>query len=392
MITIPTIKELYDSIINDLETSFGNNIPLFGKNFLRAMAGVQAAKLKIYYLAIGNLQKNIFVDTADPESVGGTLERFGRVKLNRNPFPATSGQYTIEVTGTIGSFIPALTVWKSDDDATNPGKLFILDTNFELESSPDTLTVRALETGVASKLFIGETLTVTGPIAGVNESAEVASETIEPRSAESIEEYRQKTVESYRTEPQGGAPSDYRIWAADAQGVKTVYPYATPGQTAEVDLYVEAFPDDSTDGKGTPSLALLDDVEAVVEVDPDKTKSINERGRRPMGVFQVNYIAVSVLDVEIQITGLVNSTAAKQAFILSSLTQLINSIRPFIAGIDVLSTRNDSLNQNNVIAAILSAVPGVQFDSVEITIDGNVETSYEFTDGEIPYLDSLTYV
>ena len=87
MITIPTLKELYDQVLSDLETQYSISIPLFGKNFLRALAMVQAAKLKIFYLAVANLQKNIFVDTADPEASGGTLERFGRVKLGRNPFP-----------------------------------------------------------------------------------------------------------------------------------------------------------------------------------------------------------------------------------------------------------------------------------------------------------------
>ena len=132
MITIPTLKELFDDIVADLESELTVTIPVFGPIFIRALAAVQAAKLKLYYLTIGQLQKNIFVDTADPESSGGTLERFGRIKLNRNPFPATAAQYDIDVTGTIGATIPAGRTFKSDDDALNPGKLYILDAEFEL--------------------------------------------------------------------------------------------------------------------------------------------------------------------------------------------------------------------------------------------------------------------
>src|SRR5690349_13978165 len=98
MISIPTTNQLYEDILADLEAEYGQSIPLFGKIFLRAFAGVQAAKLKLLYLSIANLQKNIFIDTADPEASGGTLERFGRIKLGRNPFPATAGQYEIQVT------------------------------------------------------------------------------------------------------------------------------------------------------------------------------------------------------------------------------------------------------------------------------------------------------
>ncbi len=111
-ITIPTTLELYNDIITDLETKFSITIPLIGKNFLRAMAAVQAAKLKLLYLAVGSVQKNIFADTADPASAGGTLERFGIVKLNRLPFAATAGEYTVQLTGTIGATVPALTTFK----------------------------------------------------------------------------------------------------------------------------------------------------------------------------------------------------------------------------------------------------------------------------------------
>jgi hypothetical protein len=60
MITIPTLQQINASIINDLQAQYGNNIPPFGKVVLRAIAAVQAAKLKLIYLTLGNLQKNIF--------------------------------------------------------------------------------------------------------------------------------------------------------------------------------------------------------------------------------------------------------------------------------------------------------------------------------------------
>lgn len=203
MIRIPTIAELQADIIADIEAQFGVTIPTFGRVFLRPLAIVQAAKLKIYYLAIANLQKNIFVDTAQSELVGGTLERFGRIKLNRNPFPARAGEYTVEVTGDIGATIPAQTTWKSDDGTANPGKLFILDVAYTLISTTDTITVRALEAGADSRMEIGDTMTATAPIANVNQSAEVTVETTVPTDAEDLETYRQVAIGAYRTEPQG---------------------------------------------------------------------------------------------------------------------------------------------------------------------------------------------
>lgn len=391
MTTIPTISQLYTDVLSDLEAEMTITIPVFGKFFLRAFAAVQAAKLWLIYLAVGFVQKNIFIDTADPVSMGGSLERFGYVKLGRLPFPATAGQYEVTITGSTGAIVPAKATFKSDDTSASPGKLFVLDVAYTLTAPTDTITIRALEAGLDSKLEIGNTLTATAPIANVNKTAAVTAETVEPLSAEDIEEYRQKAIQAYRLEPQGGAATDYRRWSSDAQGVQNVYPYAAPGNDSEVNLYVEATIADSTDGKGTPSAGLLADVEEVVDLDPDTTKPILDRGRRPLQVI-VNYLPVTIVDVDIDIADFQDLTAAKQTAILNALTAAISEIRPFIAGADILSEKNDILNTNKIVFEIQTAVPGSVFGAVTMTIDGSPEATYTFLNGEIPYLNSVSYV
>ena len=391
MVTIPTLRTLHQQVLSDIESKYNNgNVPVFGKVFLNAMAAVQAGKLWLLYKLLAKVQKNIAPDTAEPEGSGGTLERWGRLKLGRDPFTATAGEYVVEITGTVGSTINAGTTFKSNDDSVNPGKLFILDDAFVLATATDSITLRALEAGDDSQLSPGEELTSTVPIAGVQRTATVLSESVQPLEAETIEEYREKVVESFRTEPQGGAPSDYRIWAADVQGVKTVYPYAKSGTYAEIDLYIEATVDDSTDGKGTPGAGMISDVEDVVELDPDTTLPLNERGRRPMGVFDINFLPVSPLNVDITVADFDGLTAEKEADIEAALEEMINEIRPFIAGADVLSERNDTLSKNKVISAVLSAVPGATFGAITLTVNSSNYDSYEFTNGEIPYYNSLT--
>ncbi len=390
MIKIPTLKELFNDILADLESELTVTIPLIGPIFLRALAGVQAGKLKLFYLTLGQVQKNIFVDTADPENTGGTLERFGRIKLNRNPFPATAGQYDIDVTGTIGAIIPAGTTFKSDDDALSPGKLYRLDAEFQLLTSPDTIRVRALESGIDSKLAINDTLTATAPIATVDQVATVSAEFIAPLAAEDIEEYRQSAIDSFRLEPQGGAAADYRLWSADAQGVRLVYPFATDGASNEIDIHVEANFVDSTDGKGTPSQAILDAVEEVVEFNPDDTKPLNERGRRPLGVFDIHFLAVTIAEVDIDIAGL-TATAAEKTAIQNALTALIFDIRPFVAAADILANKNDILDTNRIIATILSIKPGATFGTVTLEVNSVTVNSFTFEDGNIPSLESVTF-
>lgn len=391
MIIIPTLSELFDSILADIEATFGDNVPLFGKNFLRALAAVQAAKLKIYYLATASTQKNIFIDTADPEASGGTLERFGRVKLGRNPFPAKAGQYDVEVTGSIGAVIDASTTFKSNDDSLNPGKLFVLDNEFTLTATTDSINVRALEAGLDSKLSIGDILTSTSPIINVNRIVTVTAETVQPLSEEDIELYRQRGIDSYRLEAQGGAATDYRIWSFDAQGVQETYPFAKSGAPNEIDLFIEATVADSIDGKGTPSAQLLLDVEDVVEFDPDTTLPLNERGRRPLGVFAVNFLPITVKDVDIIIDGFVGLTAEIQTLLFTALDLQINLIRPFVAGADILDEKNDILDINIIINTILNARPGSVFGTVTLKIDTVEVSTFTFVNGDIPDLDSVTY-
>ena len=392
MVQIPTIQQLQATILADLQVQFNASIPSFGRVFLRAFAYVQAAKLKLFYLALANVQKNIFADTSDPEADGGTLERFGRVKLNRNPFPATQGNYVVSVTGNSGAIINAEQTFKSDDTAVNAGKMFVLDNSYTLTGSGDTITLRALEGGTSSKLSISDTLTATSPILGVNQVVSVQSESIAPTDAETIEQYRANILESYRLEPMGGASSDYRLWSKDATGVKQSYPFAWSGHAGEINVFVEAHISDSTDGKGTPTNTILTNVESVIEFDPDTTRPLEERGRRPLGVFDVHVLPITPLDIDISIAGYIDLTAQKTLLINNSIKTMLDNIRPYVAACDILENKNDILNANKVVLAILEAVPGSIFGAITINVNGSPSATYTFSNGDIPYLNTISYI
>lgn len=391
MISIPTLLSLYEDQVAALEAEFEDSLPPFGKVMLRALAAVQAAKFKIYYLAAASVQKNIFVDTADRESFGGTLERFGRIKLGRNPFPAKAGQYNVEVTGDLGAVIRAQTTFKSNDDASSPGKLFVLDVEKIMGDTTDMIVLRALEPGIESKLMPDDQLTSTAPIAGVNSTGVVLTQAVEPKAEEAIEDYRALALNAYRLEPQGGAGSDYKLWASDAQGVKTVYTYAISGEPNELNLFVEAVLADSIDGQGTPSDGLLLEVEAVVEQDPDDTKPDTERGRRPLGINQIHYLPVTVKQLDIDIAGFVGLTPEIEAQLLPAIREKVDLIRPFVSSVDILENKNDLLDPNVIIASILNARPGSIFGTISLSIDSVPVMSVLFENGDIPHLNSVTY-
>lgn len=389
---IPTLSELQNDIISDLQNELNVTIPATGKNFLRATASVQAAKMWLIYLSIANVQKNIFVDTADPIALGGTLERFGLVKLGRLPFKATPGSYDVTVIGTIGAQILANTTFKSNDDSFNPGKLFVLDTDYTFVAGVNTITLRALDAGLDSKLSIGDSLTATAPIANVEPGAIVTAETITPLAAEPIEDYRAKSIEAYQLEPQGGAGADYRLWSKDAQGVKQSYPYAKSGFSNEAQIFVEATIADSTDGKGTPPGSMLIDVENVVEFDPDITKPLDERGRRPLTVLNIDFLPVTIREIDIVVTATIPPTAAEQTSIFNAIEADLAGVRPFVSSVDIIATKNDILTVFGVSVVINQAEPGFLFSSVDLLVDAVPSSSHIFTDGDIPHLNTVTYV
>lgn len=389
---IPTINELYTDIRSDLATRLNINIPIFGKVVLNAIAMVQAGKLKLFWLAIARVEKNIFIDTADPESAGGTLERFGRVFLARERRAAVQGQYTVSVTGTVGAVIAAGSLFKSDDTATSPGVLFQLDVQKTLTLASDTMTLRALTAGPDARLQVSDTLTSTSPLINVNDQVTVTVETTVPTAEETIENYRDEAIRSVQLEPQGGSPGDYRQWSDDVAAVRFVYPFATSGQCGQVDLFIEANQADSTDGKGTPTATTLTDVESVVDFDPDTTRPQNERGRRPVNV-SVNYIAVTPQDVIITVNNPINIGTDTQATILTDLRTVINDVRPFVAGADSTTNRNDVLSITLIITTIQNALTGGQsFSGVTVTVGGTpLTTSTQFFNGDIPFLQTLNF-
>lgn len=387
--TTPSLNDLYTSILSDLRNRL-KVTTIIGKVFLNAFAFVQAAKLKLYYLNSAFIYKNIFPDTADPESLEGTLSRFGYVKLGRYRNAATAGEYTVEVTGNIGATIAPGTTYKSSDTSTSPDHLFILDSTYTFTSATGSIQLRALDLGPDARLETNDILQVTQPIANIDSFGTVTAVIISPLEEESISEYRERIIQAFQLESQGGAKTDYRIWALDAQGVRSVYPYVnSPGI---IDLYVEANPSDSTDGKGTPTAAILNDVESVIEFDPDTTKPLNERGRRPMGAFQINFLSITVIYIDVVITNLSDVTYITS--ISDALDSFLFDIRPYVDGADLPSdSQKGFIYEADIYGIVRDILRGnATFDSLDLKVNNISVDIYEFTDGNIPGLNSVTNV
>ena len=391
MATIPTVNELYVSIKQRLEAELGIKINVFGKSYLNVMAIVQAAKLKLIWLYVASVAKNSWVDTADPVSAGGTLERFGLVKLGRPRQAAVQGLYSVRVTGIAGSVIPAGSQFSSDDSSASPQFNFILDNAFTLSSTTGTITLRALTAGVQSRLDVSDTLTSLSPLLNVDDTVTVLSEVRTPINEESISDYRDAIIKSFRLSSQGGSGTDYRLWSQDASGVKEVYPYTKSGECAEVEVYVEATTD--IDPQGVPTQSVLDEVADVLEFNPDTSLPTYQRGRRPLGTHEIFVLAVTPIDVDIVFNGVVNFDTDTENAITEALRSDIATIRPFVASADITENQNDVIQRNKIISIAQNLVSLSQsFSGVTLQVNSiNVPVSFLFTEGNIPFLNSVTF-
>lgn len=395
---IPTLQEIVQSVSSHMQSELELNF--IGRTFLYPFIIVLSGIIKIIYLYAASVQKNIFVDTADSEDVGGTLERFARIKLNRERLPATQGEYSFDVVITAdGTTIPAGTTWK----IPNGDYVYILDDTVIADIGTETILIRALASGTESTLDVGQELEITQPIIGVNPIGEIESISQPPIDAETLEQYRGKAIQAYQAEPTGGSGADYRLWALDVPEVKTVFSYVKQSVAGTLQVYVENVAPESTPNVPTlPVDATLDALyleevtgerTGVFVLDPDTTKDLLDRGRLPVGIFSVEMLKIIPIDIDIEITNLIvpgSGAAEVQQRITDALLLFTYNIRPFVSGADDPNTKSDTLRQTDISAEVIKVLnDGETVDSIELKEATVVFQTRLFTFGDVPNINIL---
>lgn len=390
MSNIPTLAELSEAVYNDLKGQL--NLSDTERKVARAFANTLAGQLRLLYIRQADAKNNLYPDTADLAENGGELERLGAIHLGRDINPATAGVFEIAVTGEENAVLRSGLTFKSNDDAENPGKLYIIDAEYILTGENDLVDIRSLEGGVENNLEVGNELTITEPVLGVSQTVTINEVVTAAKAAETVEDYRQAILDSMQLEPQGGAKTDYMLWARDAQGVRRVFPYVKNENAGTVEIFVEATEEDSTDGLGTPAEDLLNEVEAVINYDPDETRPMYERGRKPAQAF-LDVKPIVLVPVEVDIYQLSERTTTIETAIFENLKSYIRNIRPYIDGGDLARDKNDVL----IVARLQGVVSDVvgtsnSFNDFVMKVNGVPQTSSLFDGGTIPYLNAVNYI
>ena len=392
-----TIQEINDLIIDQLEVQIGQTIPILPKAFARVLAKVLSGVFIILYKDAGWIFLQIFVSTASFQEVnifGKTLiplVEWGRLLGIGDPEPATQAILDIDLTVlSIGQPLPSGTQFISNLN----GLTYITQQSYTLSTNPFTIEVICVTSGTQGNLSPGDVLSIANSIGIIEDDATVNALTTAAVDAETEEEYRQRVVERFQLQPQGGALADYRIWAQDAPGVYQTYPYSGD-DPADVLVYVAGDPAIYPDR--VPDSALLLSVGNVIDYDPDTGLATRRPVTAiidPLGDGSYNNIKSIVLkSFDVDVIDLVISDIdnIKQQIKDAVTTYFLNR-DPFIDGLSLPPLTN-VISQANLISIVDDIVSGNggTFTTVIIELGGFETPQYTLGQGEISKLLSMSF-
>lgn len=370
----PTISELSDNIINDIETKTGQSVPLLAKAVFRVLSFAFAG---------------IFI----------VLYKFGLWQFNQR-FPQTAAEFYLKILGdivrifiasgdqfegtvdvsviSIGSTLPAGT--QLINNAT--GVLYLTQTTTVLLLATESIAIKSTTIGDDTTLSVSDVINFANPLSIVDNEAVLTAVTVLGTDDEPLEQYRQRVIDRYQKKPQGGALADYEQWSEEVDNVINAYPYS--GDTApDVKVFIEV--DNQTDG--IPTSPQITAVIQSINFDP----ITGIANRRPV-TANVDVQPISRITFDVEVTGLAPDTAEIRDDIEAALENYFLELEPYITGLSV--TRNDTMTVSAASTAAFNASTssGSIFTSLVVKLATVVTPLYELGEGEKTKLGTLTFL
>lgn len=365
----PTIKEIRDILIANIESRIGQLVPLLPKAVWRVLsAAIAGIFILLYKFGSFNFVQ-IFPQTAGESA----LERWGNlVDINRNP--AEAARIECQFTGEDGSVI--LTSSRLVNNST--GTVYIVDADTTIVAGVATTTMIATQNGIIGNVSNGKVFNFVTPLAGVDNQCTVTDTIATGIDKEDLEIYRSRVVDRFRKIPQGGAFADYEQWGLEVSTIISVFPYS-----GDVEGTVLVFIKSSIGVDGIPSAGEITEVE----------DSIQQSDRRPV-TAEVFVLPIIVIPFKVTVFGLDEDTSEARDNIETFLTQFFLDRQPFVEGLSII---NKSLITNTEISQIISLsiqTLGANFDDVvfEVVGTGDIITKFNLGQGETAKLDSVEYL
>lgn len=392
-----TVDDVYNLLIQSFQEKFNNSIRLLPKSFIVVLSKVLSGIFVIPYKLCGWFYLQLFPDTASFETInvlGHTvcpLVKLGNLFGVGEP---TSGQaWNGIITASVvneGRVIMTGTQLKSD----RTGFIYVTSETVTTEGETTEIPVQCTQSGADGNLSSGEILKFVSPLGAVEQEATVSESTQTGSDDETEAHYRQRVVNRYSSQPQGGALSDYRIWSYDASGVLQTYPYNGENSPGDVIIYVAGTTDIYPDR--VPGRELCVAVGEACTYDPD-TGIAN---RKPLtaildpdndGTYR-NVKPVSVVSVDVYVSEVAGVDAADfGSSFKSAVSTYLLEREPYIRGLSDDNNRTNSIQTNSLIAIANSVATSLkaQFGTVTMKINDVTIANYTLGSGELSELGKL---
>ena len=352
MASIPTITEIKEQILSDIETATGKTAPLLPISVWSVISTALAGALYLVYKFIDWTRKQIFVNTADYEGLILIGQEYGL-------FPNVSQEWrgTASITGTNGTNIPIGKIYTRGNFAY---QVTVLAT---ISSGSATLVLESLTSGSEPNLIATDILTESNPTVGLSSTITIATITQSGRDEESIENFRNRISLRQKFPPQGGSVSDYVQWTLEVPGISEAFPFLdSPGI-----IYV--YPLLET----TNPLARIPDNSKLTEVE----NYLNSYPLRPLNA-NINTSAFTEITINVAVSNLQVDTPALRATIESEITDYFFSRRPLLFPNETEPKNNISVSECITLATLAGA------KSLGITLTASGKTfPYTLDDDEL---------
>ena len=392
-----TIEEVQQLLIRSFEHEFNTQLRILPKSFIKILCKVFAGVFIVIYKLVGWYFLQMFPETADWEEVTilgvrlRPLVKLGVLFGVGEPLAGVQwrGIITIDVL-TQGSVLYSGTQLKS----SVTGKLYIVEETKTLLQTKENVSVVCTEIGTAGNLEKNDTLNFVNPYGFIKTEAIVSDVARVGLDNELESSYRNRVVNRFRLQPQGGALADYRIWASEVPGVLNAYPYNDKEQPGGVLLYVSGIPDVYADR--IPDKGLLRKVGEACTYDPETGRAT----RKPLTAMldpkndgsYSNVKPITVAAFDVAITGVSGIVPADFAQVVKPALQNYFLDRDlYIRGLSDDNNRTNVISKNHVITVINQIAVSVKaiFETAEIRKDGKVMSLYTLDNGELARLGAL---
>lgn len=349
-----TFDELYTQIITDWCNRLSITVDDAGYNII-VVSKVITAGLYLLIIMIDGLKNNVWVGSMQASK----LLEVGEDKIGRGLHLAIKGEYKCSTIAKGSGNIPEGTVFTFEIDNI----LYKYETTTLVAGGSDVI-IRAMKAGLINKLEVGDKPTSQQPLTYAESEITVIEITEEPIDIESIEDYRAIVVAYERLRLGNGNASDYIIWVANVNGLRTGFPYTADGEAGKAVVYCE-----STDKEVLiPSSGLIDDAVDSIKYDADG------KSQPPVEFFEfVNTTYVKA----VQITGikliLTNGDSGQLSDIQDIIRDYLLIKRPFLHTVNKYIQYSDELNTlENTVTLVdviqLLANATITFDSIEMQV------------------------